>query len=680
MSVRGALERAWRAYCLYGSGHAVGDARLREAADLIAGSQGERLAVELNPDECASPDDGDGLDARLKARNIGRVTLATHATADDLTALFNLLRTPDLSNPDRFAAEVRRRTEDRVVLEPVRYSMLSVGGHGAPDAGDGPLRWRRIHDVLTGPRDVRAAADALAQELAGEDAAQACTLLRTRLQELHEAEQTSDLEYIRSVLAAMPREACERLVWPDESERALPLEAIADLADALPVDVVCDALSLMEGSPDRFCSASALLFKRLATLAAGDAESIDRVGSLAQRWANAGPRYSDHARTISSIAALCSQASAHDFTPEDYERQLRAISTDSNASRVRNRLAWEARVEERSHADDVLLGLVERGGAPPESLSGIFAALARAIPYAAECGRTGFLARALTVGEDLDPAAPASARAGVQDLLQIASDPDVIVLALSRTDAPEDRGDTTNILLNRPGVDAAGILLRAFAMCDWQETRDWIADELSARTGDLARRLGEIIERDPPMVGALAVLIDSLPADSAFQVLGPAILNAPTTLHRIQAYSTAYRLRHPWPRDLCHRALTDNDARIRRLAAAYIKRRSADDAIDLLTQRALHRLGGVKPTPAECAALIGVFAEVRTPAADRALVHGLLYASWRIGRGRADVGRRIAAALRGRPYTRACVLARIAWALSPNRLIPTRSARRRHDD
>lgn len=684
--LRSGLERSWRAYSLYAAGHNVTDAAFRGLLDLLGESDTDTVSMPLclEHDQDALADPEDGFAARLRARNIGRLEIDRRATAEDLAAFFEVLRGPGHPDPDVLASEVGARTTSRVMLEPLRYSMLSVGGpHGSPSSDtDAPLLWRRINDALSGVRDVQAAADSLARDLLGQDSAAASEVLRVRVREVRSGEGAPAMEHIRAVLATMPREACERLIWPDETAPALPLDAIAELVDALPVRVMCDALSLVESSADRFCSASALLFKRLATLAAGDGEDMDRVGALARRWAETAPPDAPEAGTIGAVADLCTQASRHDFTPEDYERQLRLISAETGAGPARRRVPWDHAVEERAHADEILLGLVERGEAPAESLAGILSALRRGVAPAADAGRIDYIARAILAAEGVGSDAPAPARAAGEELLASCTGEDVVVRAIGRAHPTDEFPRHADILLNHPRTDATGILLRAYALGDWVETREWIARKVAARGPDLVERLAEAIVREPEMVESLADLVNDLDADDAFRVIGPAILNAPDPLARLRAYAAAYRLRHPWPRGLCHRALTDEDPRIRRLAGAYLKQRRADDCLDLLAGRALHRLGGPAPSDSERASLVDALGRTPGPQATAALAGGLLYAAWRLGRDRAGVGRRLHAALASRPRNRAALLAIGAWTISPNRFVPARPPRHEgeHDD
>ncbi len=674
------LERAWSAFRIYGDDHPAFAAATTAARSTAVTIGQDELHLLIDPDARAqSPASDDSLVHALHALDIGAAQLTAGFGSESLAHAFASIRGARAEGVTGVELAERLNNQDGAALRlvPLDYARLSerVSGSQPGRRGDRTERLGvgELRSVLLGAtseNDRRHAAAWIGAAVRqGPDAAKGVTNeLRDAVRDTRRAggERADELEHIRGVLGSLSPEIRAGLMHDDDGP---DLEAVSDLAGVIPVMETCEALAQAELAPERLCHSTLMMFQRLATLSAGREAELGRVESLAALVVDDSDE-SREARALRSLRDLCHEARREEFTPKEYLDRLHEISAGRiGAPESASDLDWESDAEERTHAAEIILVLLRDEIGAEHLRVGQLRAIAGAMTHAASRGRPDVLHDAFSVCETLGRHTNESVRHEAAALRAAAQDVSAMALAMSGVASRELFDANADRLAERGARTLIRVLLGAYAIGSGGEAAPWITQRLAQTGPALGAEIGLMLSADPGMTEVLLSLINGLDAEAAFEAIHPALMNRTDVEARRRAFAAAYTLRHPWPRDLCHRALVEDDDRVRALGVAYILRRAPAGHVSLLAQRLLHTLGGPAPTRQDLAMIIDSLANSETEGGDRALTDALLGAAWRVRGSSPSLGRSLARGVRAGPGGARSTLAIVLWSISPNRLI-----------
>jgi len=671
-----ALDRAWTTIGLYDRDH---PALLDSLANVVSvceplGAQERQLLTD--PDAPGLEAGGeDSLRATLCSMDIGALQLGDGLTSELLAHALRSIREAraDGAQGGVVAERVDSSAEGTFKLIPLNFAGLAERVTGSqPAQRDACLGIGELRSVLLGatsPESQRSAASWIGRSITEGDASGSVIgEIRAAIRDARsrEGEEAGGLDHIRSVLTSLSPEVREGLLT---SEDGPDLEALADLAGVVPVMETCEALAQAGLSPDRLCHSTLMMFQRLATLSAGNADELERVGSLAGLVAS-DTGESQEGQALRSLGELCDQARREEFMPEEYLERLHQISAgQTGVFKDLTSLGWETDALERVRAIEIILDLHDAQIGEATLLPGQLKALTGAVTHAASAGRPDLLIRAIRFAEahihDSDAATFEESTA----LLNAASDITMIAMALSSASSEELLDDCVAFLRERSPQSIPRVLLCAHGFDPRGGAAPWIGAQLAQVGPSLGDEINKMLTSDPGSLEVLLSVVDSLDADTAFRAIQPALLNQDNDEARRGAFAGVYTLRHPWPPDLCHRALVDDDETVRALGVAYIVRRSEENRFSLLGGRLLHTLGGTAPTHDERAMIVNAMFEADSQAASEVLTGALIGAAWRPIGATPGLGRALARAVGQRPVGVKSVVARLLWSASPNHVI-----------
>ncbi len=674
------LERAWSAFQIYDADHPAFGAAASEAITGAGALADHIRQIMIDPESSEHISASDSsLVKTLAALDIGAVLLGADLGEMELACAFGVIRGARAArvNGPELAEQVSEQAGDSFRLIPLNYARLTAHVTNARPSGAGDRSSRlgvgELRSVLLGATTKSAqhsaaswigraiSEDKAAAQVVSEDL---CAAVKQARRDGGEA--AGGLEHIRAVLGSLSPEIRAGLI---HDEAGPNLDALTELAGVMPVMETCEALAQADLSPESLCHSTLMMFQRLATLSGGRSGELKRVASLASLVIDDSGA-SQETRALQTLRDLCHQASREEFTPKEYLDRLHKISAGQlGVAESPPQLEWETDDQERAHATEIILDLLDAGIGGEELVPGHLTSLWGSVDSIGASGRPDIMARASGVCESLMHHTDEAVREAATALRSASEDISTLALAMSRASTQEvfDAG-AEHLGLESP-TRLIRVLLRAYALDPQGAAVPRITDRLSQAGPELGAEIQALLEASPGAIETLLALINDLDADSAFGAIRPSLMNQPDAEARRRAFAAAYTLRHPWPRDLCHRALVEGDEKIRVLGAAYIVRRAQPGMVTLLADRLLQRLGGPEPTHHERASIIQALFESETAEASRALTEALLGAAWRPAGMAPGLGRLLASAVRSRPVGSRSSLAGALWSISPNRLI-----------
>lgn len=674
-SIVEAIERAWSAYAIYGGDHPaylrLVDGVIESQIDL---DESDRLMLT---DPAADPAGGavDSLRDTLHARDIGAVQLSPSVCAEAMTDFFKLIRNAGARNCSGAAlvSEADRAVGSSIALTAHEYARLSERVTGAQPAkraeGSGRLRVAQLRSVLLGARteSERASAASWISDAVSESDEAAREVTQTLRAALRDGSGKDEaLGQIRGVIGSLSPEVRAGLIHTDG---APDIDAITDMVGVLPVMETCEALSNAGLTPDNACHSTLMMFQQLATLSQGRPDEVAQIESLTSHVLDEA-HASQESQALRSLNGLCSQARQEEFTPEEYMRRLHEISAGQVlVAQAPPGLDWESDAHERAHAAEIILELLDAEVGDEDLRSGHLEALARLAPSAAESGRPDLLLRSRTIAEPWSSHPSREIRDAATNLKSAALDETSLSVALANVSTEMRFTQSADQLAIEYSNSFNRVLLHAYTRSPHGPAATWIAERLANAGAGLSHEIGVLLESDPGSIEVLLALINTLDADAAFAAVQPVLLNQADPEARRRGYAAAYTLRHPWPRDLCHRAIVEEDDRIRALGVAYVIKRAPSQCAPLLSDRLLNRLGGAMPDADERAMIIDALIQAERSDTDNALADTLLGAAWRKVGSTPGVGHALVRAVSVRPNGSRAGLAMLLWRLSPNRLI-----------
>jgi len=560
--------RAWQAGRLYGPGHPVVREAATQAAAALGGLNGPRSVVVL-PDgfEC----DGVAVQSDTAAEALRALSTALHAMD-----IGSIDLTPGLSAADAEAAalalaqaserpvveRVNSATPGRLSLRAVTYRGVHVraaacGSH--PDAVADPdaraRLWSRLNTGILDPTSEAADPRLLAQQIGAEVVARP----RAALTGLHESlvgaaraladrprdEQRLGMERMRALLSGLGPQLRTSLERVATAHPSTPHDANARPADDTMTAEITGALTRGESAGAGLSTEALMLCQKLADL---------RVEGPAEAEAAENPA---EALAV-AIESLFSRFDPTEFTPDDYQEQIRgtlnSVAPTARRPGVDEAFATGTLGVRCAHiAHDLLDADTE---APSPALQEVIAA--SVVPLI-DAGAFGVLSDRLRCNDAA---------------LVLALSRDSVIDRVLDADALERTGSDHAVitgLLKHAGDRAIGrishrvIAGRAAAVgaLPTGPAADRLLEAASAATRrDALRRA--LADATGPLSRSAAPLLAGLPFNVATELLKER-LNAPQMPNRHAAYVLLADAFHEWPARFLSQALRDQDPGVQRV-------------------------------------------------------------------------------------------------------------------